>query len=101
MGCKKQNAEEAVVRKLYKLYKNGEISSCTYNRKPVYECVMNHVDASIAIYDENGNHLATCNFAWGRPTDSVCYQLKDCKILYRTPNSITGQPAVDVYGVGK
>lgn len=100
-GCKKRSTEETVVRNLYKLYKNGEISRCYYNGKLVYDCMMNHVDASGEIYDENGNHIATCNFAWGRPTDSVCYQLKNCKTLYRTANSITGQPAVDEYGVGK
>ncbi len=99
-SCKKDDFEnEDTLRDLYKIYKNGEISECNYNGELVYAAGLNAYDFGGVIYDKNGNQIGTCNYAWGQP-DEICGKLEDCETIYRVEDNISGQPAVDKYGLG-
>ena len=64
-GCKKDNCiYESTLIKLYKAYKNGEISECKHNGQTVYCAVLNAYDAGSNIYHKDGKLIGTCNFAW-------------------------------------
>ena len=100
-SCKKNSFENAsTLRKLYKTYKNGEISECKHNGQTVYSTGLNAYDAGGAVYDKDGKQIGTCNFAWGQP-NPICVQLTDCETIYRVKDNIWGQLAVDKYGLGK
>ncbi len=85
---------------LYFKYKNGSISEYKLNEQTVYSAMENAYDASTFIYDISGNKIAECNWAFNK-VDTICYQLKNCEIIYRCNNHISGQPFVDKYGLGK
>jgi len=100
-SCKKDDFEnKQTLKKLYKTYKNGEISECKYNGQTVYSAGLNAYDAGGAVYDKDGKQIGTCNYAWGQP-DPICGQLTDCETIYRVKDNIWGQPAVDKYELGK
>ena len=97
-SCKKDKHEK-ILKELYKTYENGVISECSYNGETGYSAGLNAYDAGSAVYDEDGNQIGSCNFAWGS-VDSICNQLEDCEVVYRIEDNIWGQPAVDKYGIG-
>jgi hypothetical protein len=101
LSCDKNNIEnKKTLRKLYKMYKNGEIDECKYNGQIVYCAGLNAYDAGSVIYDKDSKQIGSCNYAWGN-VDTICAQLKNCKVIYRVKNNILGEPAVDKYGLGK
>ena len=98
-SCEKDN-NKATLKKLYKMYKDGEIDECKYKGDIVYCAGLNAFDAGAVIYDKDGKQIGSCSYAWG-PVDSICKQLTNCKVIYRVKNNIWGEPAVDKYGLGK
>ncbi len=98
MSCQDNLSDEQVRRKLYKAYKDGEISECWYGGELAYSAARNAYDAGGTIYDREGNTAGRCNFGWGS-ADSICTELQDCRVIYRVENNIWGQPAVDAYGL--
>ncbi len=99
ISCNKNNfANKKTLQKLYKTYKNGEISECKLKGQTVYSAGLNAYDAGGAVYDKDGNLIGNCNFAWGQ-VDSICMQVTDCQTIYRVKNNISGKPAVDKYGL--
>lgn len=100
-GCDKGYIEnEQTVRELYKIYKNGSISKCTFNGQTVYSAGLNATDAGGTVYDKDGKPIGTCNYAWGQ-VDPICGQLSACEVIYRVKDNIWGQPAVDKYWLGR
>ena len=100
-SCYKNSTEnKETLKKLYKVYKDGEIDECKYNGKIVYCAGLNAYDAGSIIYDKEGKQIGSCNYAWG-DVDTICKKLTDCKVIYRVKNNIWGEPAVDEYGLGK
>lgn len=95
-SCKKETQKKSVLKELYKLYENGEISECKLDGKTVYTGILNAYDAPLYIYDEKGNEIGVCNYAWGTP-DAICAELSGCDVVYRVSNNIWGRPAVDKY----
>lgn len=95
-GCQKNKDKKTVLKELYKLYENGQISECTLDGKTVFTGSINAYDAPTVVYDEKGNEIGTCNYAWGS-VDPLCYELKGCKVVYCVENNIWGQPSVDKY----
>lgn len=101
IGCKKDKAENLqTISELYTIYKNGQISECTYKGDLVYSACLNAYDAGSSIYDKNGNIIGTCNYAWSTP-DSICTQLQNYVVIYRVDNNIWGKPPVNKYELGK
>lgn len=90
-----------VLEKLYKIYKEGEISECKYKGETVYTATLNAYDAGVRVYDRNGEVIGSSNYGWGDRVDTVCRQLTDCKVIYRVKDNIWGRPAVDKYGLAK
>ena len=100
-SCGKNDFEnKKTIKKLYKMYKNGDISECKHNGETVYCAGINAYDAEGIIYDKNGKQIGCCNY-FANIVDPICNQLTDCKIIYRVANNIQGEPAVDIYGLGK
>ncbi len=100
VSCKKDNVDNrSTLKKMYREYKNGEIDECKYNGEVVYTACLNAYDAGTIVYDEDGNKIGTCNYAWG-PVESICAQLQDYEVIYRCKNHISGQPPVDKYKLG-
>lgn len=98
-GCHKEEAK-GTLEVLYSTYRNAMIEECTHEGNTVYKCSMNAYDAGSAIYDEAGNLIADCNYAWGKP-DAMCNQLSGCKVVYCVKDNIWGRPPVNVYGLKK
>lgn len=90
-----------VLKKLYKIYKDGEISECKYKGETVYSATLNAYDADVRVYDGKGKEIGSCNYGWGDRVDTVCRQLTDCKVIYRVKGNIWGMPAVDEYGLAE
>lgn len=100
-SCKKDDFEnKQTLKKLYKTYKNGEITECKHNGETVYGAGLNAYDAGSFVYDKDGKKIGTCNYAF-RQVDSICVQVTECEVIYRVKDNIWGQPAVDKYGLGK
>jgi len=100
-GCTKdKSTASSTLKKLYNIYKNGSIDECQYNGQTVYGAALNAADASTIIYDNDGNKIGECNYAWGHP-DTICGQLQNCSTIYCCENNIWGQPFVDKYGLSK
>lgn len=101
LSCKKYDFKNKhTLKKLYNIYKDGEISECKHNGETVYSVRRNAYDAGDVVYDKDGRQIGTCNFFWGKP-DPICGQLTDCETIYRVKNNIWEQPAVDKYRLGK
>lgn len=90
-----------VLKKLYKIYKEGEISECKYKGETVYSATLNAYDADVRVYDGKGEVMGSSNYGWGRHVDTVCRQLTDCRVIYRVKGNIWGMPAVDKYGLAE
>src|SRR5690349_4614950 len=100
-GCNKGNAgSPTTLKTIYNQYKEGAIDECQLNGKLVYTAQQNAYDAGTVILDQSGKKIATCNYGWG-PVDTVCKQLQSCTTIYRCKNHISGEPAVDKYGLSK
>ncbi|MDA9555316.1 hypothetical protein N9R54_03690 [Pelobium sp.] len=100
-SCKKDKFKnQQTVKKLYEIYKNGEISECKYNGEIVYSAGLNAFDAGSAIYNKDGQLIVVCNYGWGN-VDPICKQLTDCEVIYRVGDNIWKLPAVDKYGISK
>lgn len=99
--CKKNNVDDwKTIKKLYRTYKNGEISECKLNGEKHFVAGMNAYDAGAYVYNKDGNKVGSCNYAWG-DVDSICSKLQECEVVYREANHISGQPAVDKYNLNK
>ena len=97
-SCEEDNIRNKdTLKRLYKTYKNGTISECTYEGQLVYSAGYNAYDAGGAIYNEGGSVIESCNFGWGT-VDSICTELHHCEVIYRVADNIWGQPAVNKYG---
>ena len=100
-GCTKDKTTSSnTLRKLYDIYKNGDIDECTFNGQTVYGAELNAYDAGAVIYDKDGNVIGNCNYAWGQ-VDTICKQLQNCTTIYRCHNHISGEPFVDKYGLSQ
>lgn len=98
-GCRKDDAIYfTTLEKLYLMDPYVQISECMYHNERVYSVFPNAYDAGADIYDDKGNRIGTCGWAWSYPA-GICQQLQDCIVIYRCHNFITGQPFVDVYGL--
>jgi hypothetical protein len=53
-------------------------------------------DAETSIYDQYGNIIGGCNYAYSL-LDPICYELSEIKEIYRCKKHVTGKPAVDFY----
>ncbi len=89
-----------MLTELYNLYENGKISECEYKGETVYIAGINAYDAASKVYNSKGEVIGTCNYAFGQ-VDDICRQLKNCEVIYRCENHISGEPAVDNYGIGE
>lgn len=100
-GCDRDNFEnKQTLQKLYKLYKDGEISECKLDGETVYCGSTQVYDGGSEIYDRDGNQIGYCSYAWSTP-DPICSDLTDCESIYCVEDNIWGRPAVDKYGLGK
>ncbi len=100
ISCEKDRIDDwETLKSLYNIYNNGEIDECEYLGEKVYVAGINAYDAGSVVYDRNGNIIGSCNYAWGQ-VDSICGQLQACEVIYRCDNHITGEPAIDKYGLG-
>jgi hypothetical protein len=105
-GCedKKEQGESgrdqppAVLIKLYETYQFGQIEKCTYEGREVYHAGINAMDAGSQVYDSTGRSIGTCNYM-ARLVDPPCEKLSDCEVIYRCANHMSGQPAVDKFGL--
>lgn len=96
-SCKKEVSQKSIVLKeLYFQFKDGEIIQAKYKGETVYLTGLNLYDAGTSLYDQNGNIIGGCNYAYSL-LDPICYELTDVKDIYRCKNHITGKPAVDRY----
>lgn len=101
ISCTKEKfPHERTINDLYKFYKNGEITECKYNENTVFCAGENAYDAGSTIYDISGKPIGKCDFAWNQ-VDKICKEVKDCEVIYRCENHISGEPAVNKYGLGK
>jgi hypothetical protein len=100
-GCRKDEPlQHEVLRKLYEQNSSGEISECWLNNQKVY-CLSQLVfDGGTIVYNESGNKIGTCNYAWG-PIDSICKNLDSCEVIYRPKNNMFNWPFIDKYGLSK
>ena len=99
MACDQSDQElinPAVLDRLYLKYQHGEIASCQYDNQTVYHCTLNAYDTGSVIYDLSGKVLGHCSYL-ETLSDSICDQIEDCRVIYRTTDAITGQPPVDEY----
>ncbi len=83
---------------LYKEYKDGGISECTYEGEIVYTAGINAYDAPGIIFNADGEEIGECNYAFNR-VDSICYDLQECTTIYMVKDNIWGEDAVDLYGL--
>lgn len=101
LSCEKERSEQAAVLEvLYQTYADGEISECVLEGEKVYTGSQNLVDNPTMVYDQQGNQLAECNYAWGK-VDAICEELTNCEVVYRVADHISGNPAVDKYGLAR
>jgi hypothetical protein len=98
-ACKQDKAiTKAGLHTIYSNFKNGVISECKLNEQIVYTASENVYDASTYIYDDKGNKIGECNWAFNK-LDTICYKLQNCETIYRCQNHISGQPFTDIYGL--
>ncbi len=99
-SCKKVNDSDKApaLKKLYGIFKEGTIDECQYNGQTVFVGGLNVYDAGSVIYDKSGNKIAECNYAYGDVND-ICNKLRNCSVVYRCHNYISGNPFVDKYGL--
>lgn len=100
-GCRKDDPlQHEVVRKLHAQNPRGEISECWVNNQKVYCLGQLVYDGGTTVYDELGNKIGTCNYAWG-PVDSICRNLDSCEVIYRPKNNMFNWPFIDKYGLSR
>jgi hypothetical protein len=100
-GCSKDNnAHDNTLKELFLEYRDGEISECTFKGSKVYIAGLNAHDAGNEIFDREGKKIGSCYYSTGQ-VDELCNQLENCVTIYRCDNHISGQPAVDKYGLLK
>ena len=96
-SCEKDHFQHlAGLKSVYKTYHKGEIKECRLDGELVFSAALNQYDAAEAIFDQEGNKIADCNYAWGS-VDPICDQLTDCEVIYRAEAHISGEPSVDKY----
>lgn len=101
IGCHKEEQPDiSVLKKIYMLYENGEISTCIYKDKIVYKAAFNAYDAGFQLYDSQGNLITDCNVSWGQITEKICDEIISCEVIYRIKNNVWGETAVDTYRLG-
>jgi len=101
LSCSKDIIEnKKTLDKLYEVYKDGQISVCKYKGETVYSAMQNAYDTPGVIYDKNGNTIGNCNYAWGQ-VDVMCKEVTNCKIIYMVKDNIWGQPATNVFKLGR
>lgn len=101
VSCTKNSVEDwKTIKKLYRTYKNGEISECTLNGEKYFVAGQNAFDAGASIYNKDGIKVGDCNYAWG-VVDSLCGKFQACEVVYREEHHISGQAAVDKYNLNK
>jgi hypothetical protein len=83
---------------IYLKFKGGEIEECLLEMDTVYKASINAYDAPTEMYNSFGTFIGTCNYAYNL-VDSICEQTQSCRVIYRGVNHISGQPAVDIYGL--
>jgi hypothetical protein len=90
-----------VIQSIYQEYKHGEILMCELDGLPVFVATHNHEDASSEIFDDQGEVIMFCNWAWGgNDIPEACYEFDGCEAIYRVDDFINGEPPVDLYGLG-
>jgi hypothetical protein len=99
-GCAKTSGPDVTRKTLYDTYKEGELSECKHNGSLIYVACINGYDAPTVIYDQKGEKIGQCSYATGQ-IDQICHETSDCEVFYRCANHISGQPAVDKYGLAK
>jgi hypothetical protein len=96
---KRETPYKETLQLLYSTYKDGEIDECKLNNEVVFCAAFNGYDAAGHIYDNSGNIIGECDYAWG-PIDSICHQMTNCEVIYRCKNHISGEPPVNIYNLG-
>ncbi|KAB1065572.1 hypothetical protein [Salibacter halophilus] len=96
LSCSRE--KETTLNDVFKKYQNGKISECQYNGKLIYVGQLNAYDAGSKVYDNKGNEIGTCNYAWGN-IDPVCGQKKNCEVIYCIKDNIWGEKEVNKYGL--
>ena len=100
-SCQEHDFEnKAVLEKLYKWYKNGEICVCIYNNETVYSGGDLNIDGAGEIFDKDGNKIGSCNY-FANLVDPICGKLTECFVIYRVKDNSMGLPAVDLLGLGR
>lgn len=95
---KEENTSQDTVRQLHKNYSDGEISECHLNGELVFSAVLDAHDAGTQIFNSEGEQIGNCNYAWNK-VDTICEELTDCKVVYRSEDNIWGRPAVNTYNL--
>ncbi len=98
--CSFQIIQIDPLQNLYERYKLGEISECQINGATVYLASINAYDAPVVVYDELGEKLFTCNYAWGQ-ADETCSELTLCETIYRCQLHVSGKRAIDKYDLSR
>lgn len=81
---------------IYEEHKGGQIEVCVLGRDSVYSASINAYDAPTILYSYQGKQIGSCNYAFNL-VDSICYNLTDCRVIYRGRKHISDEPFVDVY----
>ncbi len=100
-SCMKDDGNEPTGTGLYKIYRqfrDGEISECSWNGVLVYKAMnVNGVELPSYVLNTNAVVIGVC---YGPGScDTLFSQLQDCEVIYRTSNNIWGLPGVDKYGL--
>lgn len=104
-GCPPQrpvlvSCQNDVLESIYKKNSGGQIEICVLGIDSVYTASINAYDAPTDVYSYQGKLIGTCNYAFNL-VDSICYELKNCQVLYRGKNHISGEAFVDLYQLEK
>jgi hypothetical protein len=95
-----ESPQNSVLESIYSKVSGGQIEICLLGNDSVYTASINAYDAPTDIYSYQGKVIGTCNYAFNL-VDSICYNLQNCRTVYRGINHINGEPFIDLYNLEK
>ena len=98
ISCNKDNIAPEVVKALHETYPDYEIEECKWNKEAVFTVKLDALDAPKLIFNASNEKIGTCDY-FVNMVDDICYELANCKVVYRPKDSVTGLPAVDKYNL--
>lgn len=98
-SCTKDEVNLDSLKKIYAIYKQGQISVCHHKSVLVYKAELSATDTGFQIFDQNGNQIGDCNTAWGQKPDYICDQITKCETIYRIKDDILGIPGINKYNL--